>query len=102
VSVFDGRDHGYVAAPAHALEQKEGFTFRRCDFTRDAGTADASVFLARPWRDYGLARFENCRYEAHIKPEGFNPWRDSGRDRTARFYETPEVSGRVAWCNRAF
>ena len=102
VSVFDGRDHGYVAAPAHALEQREGFTFRRCDFTRDAGTTDASVFLARPWRDYGLARFENCRYEAHIKPEGFNPWRDSGRDRTARFYETPEVSGRVDWCNRAF
>ena len=32
VSVFDGRDHGYVAAPAHALEQREGFTFRRCDF----------------------------------------------------------------------
>ena len=100
VSVFDGRDHGYVAAPAHALEQREGFTFRRCAFLRGDGVAESSVFLARPWRDYGLARFEDCRCEAHIKPEGFNPWRDSGRDRTARFFETPAVPGRVAWCNR--
>lgn len=100
VSVFDGRDHAYVAAPAHALSQTEGFVFRRCAFTRGEGVADKSVFLARPWRDYGLARFEDCRYGAHIRPEGFDPWRDSGRDRTARFFETPAQAGRVAWCNR--
>lgn len=100
VSVDDGRAHGYVAAPAHSLSQAEGFTFRRCGFTHGPGVADASIFLARPWRDYGLCRFEDCRYDAHIKPEGFNPWRDSGRDRTARFYETPARPGRVSWCNR--
>lgn len=100
VSVFDGRDHGYVAAPAHALEQTAGFVFRRCVFLRGAGVADRSVFLARPWRDYGLSRFEDCRYDAHIKTEGFNPWRDSGRDRTARFYESPARPGRAAWINR--
>ena len=100
VSVFDGRDHAYVAAPAHALSQTEGFTFRRCDFTCGDEVADESVFLARPWRDYGLCRFENCLYGRHIRAEGFNPWRDSGRDRTARFFETPAQPGRVAWCNR--
>lgn len=100
VSVFDGRDHGYVAAPAHSLSQTEGFVFRRCDFTRGAGVADGTIFLARPWRDYGLASFEDCRYDAHIRAEGFDPWRDSGRDRTARFYETPAQAGRVIWCNR--
>ena len=100
VSVFDGRDHGYVAAPAHAPSQTKGFTFRRCDFMRGEGVRDESIFLARPWRDYGLCRFEDCRYDAHIKAEGFNPWRDSGRDKTARFYETPAQPGRVDWCNR--
>ena len=100
VSVFDGRDHGYVAAPAHALSQTEGFTFRRCAFTRGEGVVDESVFLARPWRDYGLTRFIDCSYGKHIKAEGFNPWRDSGRDRTARFFETPAQPGRVPWCNR--
>ena len=100
VTVFDGRDHGYVAAPAHLLSQTEGFRFRRCSFIQGEGVADRSHWLARPWRDYGLARFEDCTYGRHIRPEGFDPWRDSGRDRTARFYESPARFGRVGWCNR--
>ena len=100
VTVFDGRDHGYVAAPAHSLSQTEGFRFRRCSFIQGEGVADRSHWLARPWRDYGLARFEDCTYGRHIRPEGFDPWRDSGRDRTARFYESPARFGRVGWCNR--
>lgn len=100
VTVFDGRDHGYVAAPAHSLSQTEGFRFRRCSFIQGEGVADRSHWLARPWRDYGLARFEDCTYGRHIRPEGFDPWRDSGRDRTARFYESPARSERVGWCNR--
>ena len=100
VTVFDGRDHGYVAAPAHSLSQTEGFRFRRCSFIQGEGVADRSHWLARPWRDYGLVRFEGCAYGRHIRPEGFDPWRDSGRDRTARFYESPAQPGRVGWCNR--
>ncbi len=97
VSVFDGRPGGFVAAPAHAREQRAGFVFRDCDFTAGEGVADGSVFLARPWRDYGMACFEDCRYGAHIAPAGFDPWLDSGRDRTARFREVPAVPGRVSW-----
>ena len=97
VSVFDGRSVGYVAAPAHELRQEEGFLFRRCRFTAGDSVADGSVYLARPWRDYGLCRFEDCACGRHIAQAGFDPWRDSGRDRSARFYETPAVPGRVAW-----
>ena len=100
LTVFDGRDHGYVAAPAHSLSQTEGFVFRRCAFLQGEGVMDETHFLARPWRDYGLSVFEDCRYGRHIRPEGFDPWRDSGRDRTARFFETPAQPGRVAWINR--
>ena len=96
-SVFDGRFGGFAAAPAHALSQKEGFLFRDCAFTRGADVADGSICLARPWRDYGLAVFEGCSYEAHIRPEGFDPWLDSGRDKTARFIESPLRPGRVSW-----
>lgn len=96
-SVFDGRSGGFAAAPAHALEQKEGFLFRNCAFTREEAVADGSIFLARPWRDCGLAVFENCSYEAHICPAGFDPWLDSGRDKTARFIESPLRPGRVSW-----
>ena len=97
-SLYDVRRVGYVAAPAHALEQERGFLFRRCRFTAEEGVE--GIYLARPWRDYGLARFENCEIGAHITAEGFDKWNDTERDQTARFYETPIVPGRVAWCNR--
>ena len=99
-SVYDVRGIGYAAAPAHALEQREGFLFRRCAFTCEDAVTPESIFLARPWRDYGLCRFVNCSYGAHIKPAGFDPWNDTGRDKTARFCETPVQPGRVDWSNR--
>lgn len=99
-SLNDARNVGYVAAPAHSLEQTEGLLFRDCDFTFEEGVAAGSIYLARPWRDYGLASFENCRYAAHIAPCGFDKWNDTNRDQTARFNESPAVPGRVAWANR--
>ena len=98
-SVYDARDIGYAAAPAHPLEQQEGFVFRNCSFTRDEGVSDGSIYLARPWRDHGLAVFENCSYGPHISPLGFDKWNDTSRDRTARFREMPPVPGRVSWVN---
>lgn len=99
-SLCDARDIGYAAAPAHALEQTEGFLFRNCSFTAEPGVTDGSIYLARPWRDYGLCRFENCTYGPHISPLGFDKWNDTDRDRTARFYETPAVEGRVKWVKK--
>lgn len=99
-SLADARNIGYVAAPAHALEQAEGFRFRNCQITCESGVGEGTIFLARPWRDYGLVRYEDCPCQAHIAPAGFDKWNDTHRDRTARFYETPAVPGRVPWINR--
>lgn len=99
-SLQDARNIGYVAAPAHGLRQTEGFCFRRCAITREAGVAQGSIYLARPWRDHGLARFEDCSMDDHIAAAGFDPWSGTRRDLTARFYESPATHGRVAWVNR--
>ena len=99
-SLEDARNIGYAAAPAHSPEQTEGFLFRECAFTAEAGVTPGSIFLARPWRDYGLAEFRDCTYGPHIAAEGFDKWNDTHRDLTARFYESPEVPGRVSWINR--
>ncbi len=99
-SLVDARGTGYAAAPAHSLEQTEGLTFRNCRFTCEDGVSAGSIYLARPWRDYGLAAFEHCSYGPHIAPCGFDKWNDTRRDLTARFNEVPEVPGRVAWANR--
>ena len=94
-SLCDVRKVGYVAAPAHAPEQTEGFLFRDCRFTAEEGVE--GIYLARPWRDYGLCVFQDCSYGKHISPLGFDKWNDTDRDKTARFYETPPVPGRVPW-----
>ncbi len=99
-SLADARNIGYAAAPAHSLSQREGLTFRDCRFTCEEGVTPGSIYLARPWRDYGLARFENCVYGPHIAEAGFDKWNDTHRDQTARFYETPVRPGRVDWINR--
>lgn len=97
-SLVEVRGHGYLAAPAHALEQTQGFLFQNCRLTAQAGVAPGSVYLARPWRDYGLCEFLDCSIEGdHIAPEGFNKWNDTDRDKTARFYETPLPPTRVPW-----
>ena len=96
-SLRDARDIGYAAAPAHAPGQTEGFRFLNCRFTAEEGVSPGSVYLARPWRDYGLCVFENCACGPHISPLGFDKWNDTHRDRTARFYEAPPVEGRVGW-----
>lgn len=100
-SVFDVRGHGYVAAPAHSPSQDIGFVFNDCDFTCEDAVADGSIFLARPWRDYGKSAFIGCRYGRHISGEGFDKWNDTERDKTARFSEfgvsREALESRVPW-----
>ncbi len=100
-SLRDARGIGFAAAPAHSPEQKRGLHFQSCRFTCEDGVREGSIYLARPWRDYGLAVFSDCTYGPHIAAAGFDKWNDTDRDRTARFYETPAQPGRVSWINRA-
>lgn len=96
-SLPDVRGVGYASAPSHCAWQTDGFLFDRCRFTCAEGVEAGSVYLARPWRNYGLARFENCSYAEHIAPVGFDHWANTTRERTCRFSETPPVPGRVKW-----
>ena len=84
ISLDDGRNYGFVAAPAHSLKQERGFVFHDCDFLSE-GAQENSVYLARPWRDFGKCEFIGCRLGGHIKPELYDKWNDTNRDTTARF-----------------
>ena len=99
-SLQDQRNIGFVAAPAHDIRQEEGFRFFNCVFTAEEGVSEGTIFLARPWRDYGMSSFTDCSYGTHIVAEGFDKWQGTDRDGTARFYETPAIPGRVSWINR--
>lgn len=84
VSVHDNRNTGFIAAPCHHLVQEHGFTFLNCDLISE-GAEQATVYLARPWRDFGKCTFVGCNTGKHIRPELFDKWNDTERDKTARF-----------------
>lgn len=84
VSLKESRGTGYIAAPAHPLASEYGFTFIDCDL-EDGGADEGSVYLARPWRDFGKCVFIDCRAGKHINRSLFDKWNDTRRDRTARF-----------------
>ena len=97
-SLHDERGYGFVAAPAHSLKQERGFVFHDCDFI-SAGAEDGTVYLARPWRDFGKCEFISCRLGKHIISGLYDKWNDTERDKTARFLHyglTPSLSP-VGW-----
>lgn len=100
ISLDDGRKESYIAAPAHSLKQENGFCFVNCSL-ESGGAAAGSVYLARPWRDFGKSVFIDCRGTSHINPQLFDRWNDTYRFKTARFscYGLTGVDARpVDWC----
>lgn len=88
----------FVSAPSHPKNLEYGFLFYKCNFISDSEKPNA--YLARPWRDYGMAAFIDCNLGKHILPKGFNKWNDTNRDKTARFYEytkETDLSNREPW-----
>lgn len=89
---------GFISAPAHNLDQKYGYLFYKCNLIAEDNVEN--VYLARPWRDYGLVAFIDCKIGNHINKLGFNKWEKTDRDKTARFIEYSEgidLSKRVKW-----
>lgn len=84
ISLKDERRCGFVAAPAHPLSEEQGFNFINCVFF-NGGAEESTVFLARPWRDFGKCNFINCRVENHISADLFDKWEGTERDKSARF-----------------
>ncbi|MGM9858765.1 MAG: pectinesterase family protein [Bacilli bacterium] len=77
----------YIVAPNHNKEIKNGFEFINCKILKDKNTLENSVYLARPWREYGLVNFKNCYLDNHIIKEGFSIWEGTDRHINCRFYE---------------
>ena len=68
------RKDTYIVAPNHHKNNYHGMVFENCKFIKDELTKDKSVYLARPWRDYGFVTFKNCYLDlffisaVHCKP----------------------------------
>lgn len=64
---------GYVTAPSTPEGQEYGYVFYDCSFT-SSECPQESVYLARPWRDYGQSVFLHCVVGPHIHPDLFHDW----------------------------
>lgn len=64
---------GYLTAPGTDKEMSFGFLFYECTMTRSTEAlgnaeppADGSYAIGRPWRQYGMVAFVNCKMDDHI------------------------------------
>ncbi len=100
--VIHSKGAGYVTAHFRTSnEENTGFVFLRCRLTGE--NTGAGVYLGRPWRPYARVVFIDSWLDAHIKPEGWDNWRDPAREKTAWFAEYKskgpgaKPAARVAW-----
>ena len=96
---------GYVTAQSRTEANAPlGYVFRDCQFT--ALPDVKSVALGRPWRPYARVVLANCRLGEHIRPEGWDNWRNPANESTAWYAEYnssgpgANPSARVAWSHQ--
>lgn len=98
------KEKGYITAPSTEENTEFGFVFIKCKITGSA--SKGSFYLGRPWRPYGKSVFIECNLGNHIKPEGWNNWRDPEKEKTAFFAEYENTgegvkkSERVKWSHQ--
>lgn len=92
---------GYIAAPMRFSDKEvSGYVFYKSKLTAESSVK--SVYLGRPWRDYGRTVYLETEMGEFIKPEGWHHW-EPQREKTAYFAEYKsrgkggDVSKRVAW-----
>jgi pectinesterase len=103
-AVFDrceihSKNGGHVTAASTPKDKPFGFVFMNCRLTGDpqpwispegipANTnSPPKADLGRPWRPYASVTYLNCEMGDHIKPEGWNNWRNPTNELTARYAE---------------
>ncbi|HEV2294930.1 MAG TPA: pectinesterase family protein [Tepidisphaeraceae bacterium] len=88
VAVFEdchihSKNGGYITAAATEPDKEFGYLFLNCKLTGEGDKA----FLGRPWRPHAAVAFINCQIGEHIKPEGWDNWRNPENEKTARYVE---------------
>ena len=62
-----------------------GFVFMDCRLTTDSTINKVS--LGRPWTPTASVTYLNCWMDKHIIPEGWNNWKNTANEATARYSE---------------
>jgi len=96
--------NGYLTAASTPADHPYGYVFNRCTVTADPKVT--REYLGRPWRNHAAVIFSECELPACIAPEGWDNWRDTEREKTARFRENKctgpgaSLKKRAAWTRK--
>lgn len=95
----------YITAASTTSNTIYGFVFMNCKLLY-ADDKVTKVFLGRPWRPYAKTVFISTFMDKHIKPEGWDNWRDPANENTVFYAEYDSsgpgafVQGRVKWAHQ--
>lgn len=96
--------NSYITAASTPKNVAFGYVFKNCKLTAAPGVT--KVYLGRPWRPYAATAFLNCEFGSHIRPEGWDNWRNPENEKTARYAEFGNTgdgaatAGRVKWAKQ--
>lgn len=99
--IIHSKRNSYITAASTPKEYEFGYVFKNCKLTAAPGVD--KVYLGRPWRPYAATVFINCEMGSHIKPEGWDNWRNPENEKTARYSEYnstgpgANAAARVKW-----
>ncbi|MDF2379831.1 hypothetical protein JMG10_00025 [Nostoc ellipsosporum NOK] len=94
----------YITAASTPAWKSFGYVFINCKLT--ANDEAKQVYLGRPWRAYARTVFIGCELGAHIRPEGWENWRNPENEKTAFYAEYKNygpgaaTAGRVSWSHQ--
>ncbi|WP_036693085.1 pectinesterase family protein [Pedobacter glucosidilyticus] len=95
----------YITAASTTSQTSCGFIFMNCKLLA-ADDQVRKVFLGRPWRPHAKTVFISTFMDKHIRPEGWDNWRDPANESTV-FYAEYGSSGpgafvqeRVKWAHQ--
>lgn len=106
-AVFDhctivSKKNSHITAASTPPEQPYGFVFLDCRLTADSALA-TNVSLGRPWRPAASVVYLRCEVGPHIRPAGWDNWKNPTNEKTARYAEYQsrgpgaQPAQRVAW-----
>jgi pectinesterase len=96
--------NSYITAASTPKETEFGYIFKNCKLTAAPGVD--KVYLGRPWRPYAATIFINCEMGKHICPAGWENWKNTEYEKTARYAESgstgegANVPDRVKWSSQ--
>lgn len=95
------KSDSYITAASTPNGNTYGYVFKHCTLVADSNVK--KVYLGRPWRAYAKTVYLNCTLGKHIRPEGWDNWRSTEKEKTTYYAEYnstgpgANAAARVSW-----